>query len=909
MFNPRQSSLLFALVGLVWLFVASMPAEARPDPGREAHRGQTAKPPSWLTGRAELVAQERLSNGMRVVLIANHRVPLIAMSIVYELPRAADWNRLAKLALLLEQLAPVLRTPHLPTAERTRLLLAADTTVELVSAKRGDASLTLTAAMPPDALPIALFVEADRMGFAADSLTQSAIDEAERSARRAPRRAEALREPWLEAAVFGDVRSPATEPGGQTRDPVSVRELQQFMRQYLHAGNATLVIEGPLEAKPVIRAVWDTFGRLRGGPRLGRLPPRGLSARWTQLVTGAQVWSAVSPPQFLLSWPTSECVGIAECPLGVFAEWLNQQLRPSWKQWCTRGWADHASGRFTVGCEPSDRFEASPWVSKVSEVIESLDESGFSAEALQIAGEQYWVRSVGSSSTFECRAEQVVQQLAREQAPSVLNGPPRFAPSATQVRQRVTHELLRRSTSDSPEPGEAFGSAGGSERPEVQTPDEPFWYRPPRKGPERAAVFPVMWAKRASSRLVLRQVHDPDPLVSRVVLRGLRRGSDLDPAVALVALSHSLQVGGGGPTVIERLWREHATRATWEVASNTFSVQITASPQRVEPALSVVGQALQHRVATTESLMLAKRVALTSASRHVRSLLDELLLRVGVPFATRIDSSRLTKLETRLAEVDQQRIEAFWRNFEESGEVDLAIVGLEDREQAQRIAAAALPAAWSHRTPSARPRLGPARIWIFDEDRTKTLDLELVWPSHDATHAARAALAVGALANAAKALGNLNAARPTNPTTQFTLDHRSLAEREVDTVSLSGIELDRLSTILRELDGYFARLIERIDFPQLARLGIHDLQRRQLAWFATPARTLELVHEWTLSGSLVWHPIDDYDNLGLVPRSKLLRWAETLTIPRATVIVKGPARRIETALREVHRGEIVVLEP
>jgi hypothetical protein len=325
----------------------------------------------------------------------------------------------------------------------------------------------------------------------------------------------------------------------------------------------------------------------------------------------------------------------------------------------------------------------------------------------------------------------------------------------------------------------------------------------------------------------------------------------------------------------------------------------------MESAMRSVRDALQ-RGCDTGSFQQAKDAALARLSAmDYRSLLEELQFRVGSPFVTRVASGRLVNTQTRINRLEPKRVAELCGRHTTMSEFDISILGPQSSDLAQRIAAAALSSTWARSAPNPYASPRGSRTWIFDADESKQANFEVIWPSGGTAAELRAALAVCGVSQAAKALGNLNAARPHNPTTQFTLHHQSLAEGDIEIVSVRGVELGRLEAVLRELDGYFARLMERVDFAQLARLGIHQLQREYWASFAVPVRTLRLLEE--RSASHARQPIDSVDQLGPVSRDRLLEWTRKLTLQRGTIIAEGPAREIEPVLRLVHGGESVVI--
>lgn len=873
-------------------------------------------------GNESAIVQAQLPNGIRLILIPNQLATLTSLSIVYRLPTAPPSVRQMRLAQVARAVLPRIGSPQLSAAARKRLLLTADTNVERVRAVIEAGHLVLTLSVPHDTVELASFIEADRMALAAESLSQAMIDQAEEGLATSQTSSEELFEAWLDDSLTTSSAVLRGEIPSVAASHVLSAELAQFMRQYLNASNATLVLEGPRPPKEMREAVLRTFARIERNRYRARSmvrPAHGSpSAITTSAGQRAAGWPDDSRHSFFLSWLSSEC-GIAEdCPLAGFAEWLSTRLAADASPWCARVWARQStrSARFTIGCELNPGFDAERWTSHVSARLHQFYDVPAPAAELQIASDRLRVRALTALSLPEYKAIYVVQQVAREEIPHVDGLTTRLNESLPQIRVSL-HDLLTAMRRDVQvwANGELRPIASDSSAAGGLAPPPQIGYRPPKKGDAFSVTFPQIRVEKLSANLTLRHLEQRGALVSRVVMQALLRDRDVEPATAMVALRALQLADGDQRTLAERLWTDHAVRTSWDITSNGLSIELTGVPQRMNTAVDAVCRALQRVSVSIDGLPSTEQAKLRSSAPVRQTLLDQLRFAVGSPFAARVDPRRLAGLQVRLDTIQAKQIQELWATYARHGEFAISVIGPESHQEAVRMAAAAVPAAWTHSTPRTRTRISAPRIWILDQSRSllparaseNRVDIEVIWPSRDTGANLRNALLVASISKAAHALGNLNAARPHNPTTQFVLNHRSLAECEIETVAVDGIDANRLPTVLRELEGYFERLLERVDYPQLVRLGVHDLQRHQLGWFASPERTMGLLQDWSLNGNLVWYAIDNYANLGLVSREQLREWSRRLSLPRATIIARGQPTMIESSLREVNRGELVVV--
>jgi predicted Zn-dependent peptidase len=123
-----------------------------------------------------------LPNGMRAVIAVDRRIPQVALNVRYQVGDALDPPDQRGIARVVGKALPWLATRHLKAGERERLYHAAGLKFERPTVQVNGFATNSSVQVPAEALELALWVEADRMGFAADGVTKRvltwSIDEA-----------------------------------------------------------------------------------------------------------------------------------------------------------------------------------------------------------------------------------------------------------------------------------------------------------------------------------------------------------------------------------------------------------------------------------------------------------------------------------------------------------------------------------------------------------------------------------------------------------------------------------------------------------------------------------------------------------------------------------------------------------
>jgi predicted Zn-dependent peptidase len=220
-----------------------------------------------------------LANGLRVTLSEDHTAPIVAVNLWYHVGSANEREGRTGFAHLFEHML-FQGSAHVGANEHFELVQRAGGTLN------GSTWLDRTnyfETVPSNQLGLALWLEADRMGYLLPAMTQAKLD-TQRDVVKNERRWSVANQPygtWWEKLPA--LAYPADHPFhhsliGSMEDltAASLEDVEQFFATYYTPDNATLSIAGdfdPAEAKALVERF---FGPIPRGGRKPPLPPMDL---------------------------------------------------------------------------------------------------------------------------------------------------------------------------------------------------------------------------------------------------------------------------------------------------------------------------------------------------------------------------------------------------------------------------------------------------------------------------------------------------------------------------------------------------------------------------------------------------------------------------------------------------------
>ena len=279
---------------------------------------------------APLAAQEvsiphttfTLANGLKVIVAEDHSTPVAAVNIWYKVGSGYERAGRTGFAHLFEHVM-FMGSGHTPQGQFDNWLESAG------ASNNGSTTTDRTnyyEILPANAVPLALWLEADRMGTLLDSLTQAKLD-TQRDVVKNERRQRYENQPYgLMWETGYDALYPAGHPYhwttiGSMEDlsAASLDDVKNFFRQYYTPNNAVLTVAGDVNPAEVRRLAEQYFSWIPRGPAVARptVPMPQIAA--TRYIVKED---RVTLPQVTLTWRTGPRFSADEAALNALAQIL-----------------------------------------------------------------------------------------------------------------------------------------------------------------------------------------------------------------------------------------------------------------------------------------------------------------------------------------------------------------------------------------------------------------------------------------------------------------------------------------------------------------------------------------------------------------------------------------------------------
>jgi predicted Zn-dependent peptidase len=222
---------------------------------------------------------ERLSNGLRLIVAEDHLAPVVAVNIWYNVGSKHEQPGKTGFAHLFEHVM-FQGSAHVGKAEHIALIQAAGGTMN------GTTWLDRTnyfETLPAHQLDLALWLEADRMGTLLDALSQENLDN-QREVVKNEKRWSYDNRPYgtwqekLQGHLYpeGHPYHHSTIGSMEDLDAASLEDVQSFFRTWYAPNNAVLSVVGDVEAAQVRAAAEKYFGGIPANPSFPTLPDMAL---------------------------------------------------------------------------------------------------------------------------------------------------------------------------------------------------------------------------------------------------------------------------------------------------------------------------------------------------------------------------------------------------------------------------------------------------------------------------------------------------------------------------------------------------------------------------------------------------------------------------------------------------------
>lgn len=265
----------------------------------------------------------RLTNGLEIILVEDHRLPLIAFNLwVHVSPRNEAAGQTG-FAHLFEHLM-FAGTKHIARGEADKIIDGVGGTDSNGSTSFDRTNYFFT--LPARELELGLWIKADMLGYMSDQVDSVALAN-QQDVVRNERRQSIENRPYgiTEEALYGAL-FPAGHPYravvmGSHADIQSIKleDVKAFARTYYRPNNATLVLAGDFKPEQVKKLLQKYFGTLKAGPAL---PPVLVAQPVLAAEQRLQVQDRVELSRLDMAWHSPAVLKSGDAELDVAASIL-----------------------------------------------------------------------------------------------------------------------------------------------------------------------------------------------------------------------------------------------------------------------------------------------------------------------------------------------------------------------------------------------------------------------------------------------------------------------------------------------------------------------------------------------------------------------------------------------------------
>ena len=273
-----------------------------------------------------------LSNGLDVILHEDHSIPLVAVNVWYHVGSKDEEVGRTGFAHLFEHImfegSKHHNSSHFEPLQKVGANLNGSTTTDRTNYWED---------VPSNYLELALWLEADRMGFLLDAVDQQRFD-IQRDVVKNERRQSYENRPY--GMAFGQIQEalfPLPHPynwmtiGSQEDlDAATLDDVKDFFRRYYSPSNGSLAVAGDFQREHAVELINRYFGDLPPGPPLARKGRRdsALGGR-----VELEMRDKVSLPRLYVAWPAPADMDEDDAPVdilqGVLSDGLSSRLHRS----------------------------------------------------------------------------------------------------------------------------------------------------------------------------------------------------------------------------------------------------------------------------------------------------------------------------------------------------------------------------------------------------------------------------------------------------------------------------------------------------------------------------------------------------------------------------------------------------
>lgn len=265
-----------------------------------------------------------LSNGLTLIVNEDHSDPIVHVDITYHVGSAREEIGQSGFAHFFEHMM-FQGSKHVADEEHFKIITAAGGTMN-GSTNRDRTNYFET--VPKNYLETALWLEADRMGFLLDAVTQQKF-EIQRATVKNEKGQRYENRPY---GMVGEITGKNLYPFGhpyswptigyvEDLNRVNVEDLKKFFLRWYGPNNAVLTVGGDVDAAEVVQLVEKYFGSIPAGPAVQKEEPRKFSLSKDRYVS---MEDNIRFPMLKVTYPSTPSFDEDEAPLDILSEILGQ---------------------------------------------------------------------------------------------------------------------------------------------------------------------------------------------------------------------------------------------------------------------------------------------------------------------------------------------------------------------------------------------------------------------------------------------------------------------------------------------------------------------------------------------------------------------------------------------------------
>ncbi len=265
-----------------------------------------------------------LPNGLNIVVHEDHSDPVVYVDVTYHVGSAREQEGRSGFAHFFEHMM-FQGSEHVADEQHFKLINEAGG--NLNGTTNGDRT-NYFETVPSNYLELALWLEADRMGFLLDSVTQKKF-EVQRATVKNERGQRYENAPYgLVWEKIGEAMYPVGHPYSWTTigyvadlDRVGVQDLKNFFLRWYGPNNATLTVSGDVTTAQVIALAEKYFGSIPRGPEVKSMAKMPATLDRNRYISYED---NIRFPQLVASWPAVETMHPDEAALDALTTIISQ---------------------------------------------------------------------------------------------------------------------------------------------------------------------------------------------------------------------------------------------------------------------------------------------------------------------------------------------------------------------------------------------------------------------------------------------------------------------------------------------------------------------------------------------------------------------------------------------------------